>query len=237
MKTYKELLESVGLNEEHYSEKMLAALKKHGWTVKGKTAEKMLKKVAPSGRFSDGSRIVSARFDNRGRYLEAVLGFETLVDIDGREFENSPEAGAKKFNDAVEKKVKTLKETINEAEETTVEHGFDLTDFGDGNPGGEAKGAEKFKKILKALGLPEKAKLQTSPYPAFVWKNNNIEIMTGNDPVSGKYARTGQRDNQPGYASYIGITGNKADVAKAVSLIKKEAAFIKDESKGKRDFI
>lgn len=120
--------------------------------------------------------------------------------------------------------------------EPVVEHGFDTTTFNHDDETDGSRGAKRWMKILKALKLPAKARLQTDPYKAWVWENDELEIMTGNNPLTGKYAFGGRKDEK-GFASAIGITGPKSVVKKAVNMIRREAGFVKDESRGERDFI
>ena len=111
-------------------------------------------------------------------------------------------------------------------------HGFDLTDF---KPNG-------FQKVLKALKIRPKAKLDRNE-SGWEWKGNGILIVTGNDPITGKYASSYsgkssvKRKDEKNYASYMGIEGKPELVAKAVELIKAQAAYIKKESPGRRDYI
>ena len=114
-----------------------------------------------------------------------------------------------------------------------AKHGFDLADCGS---------SDKFKKILKENKIPIKTKkkcekLRTGgEYCKFHWKGKDVEIITGNNPITGEYREKGVRPKDKGYASYIGIEGKPEAVKKLVSSIKKKCSF-KDESKGRRDFI
>tara|TARA_R100000995_G_scaffold74993_1_gene44173 strand:- start:627 stop:1016 length:390 start_codon:yes stop_codon:yes gene_type:complete len=110
--------------------------------------------------------------------------------------------------------------------ERTAKHGFDLAGF---KPGG-------YKKVLKALGIPMKSKIG-KPDKGFQWKGRNILIVTGNDPITGKFRNPENRDPERNYASYIGIEGDEKKVEQAVKLIKQNLQYYKEESKGKRDFI
>ena len=78
------------------------------------------------------------------------------------------------------------------------QHGFDLSDF---KPGG-------FKKVLKALNIPTIAKgshTGGSDFSnGFYFRNKDIIIITGNNPITGKY-RNKNRAPEKNYASYIGI--------------------------------
>ena len=109
--------------------------------------------------------------------------------------------------------------------EQKAKHGFDLSDF---KPGG-------YKKVLKALGIPATADHQGSR--GFFWKGRDILIVTGNNPITGKFNNPQNRKPERNYASYIGIEGSEEKVKRAVELIKKFTSYRKGESKGKRDFI
>ena len=81
-----------------------------------------------------------------------------------------------------------------------AQHGFDLTDF---KPGG-------FKRFLKALGIPMIAKGSSTGAPwsdgrSFFWRNNDIIIITGNNPITGQYRDEGRRKPEKNYASYVGL--------------------------------
>ena len=113
-----------------------------------------------------------------------------------------------------------------------AQHGFDLTDF---KPGG-------FKKFLKALSIPMIAKGSStgaswSDGKSFFWRNKDIIIITGNNPITGKY-RNKNRAPEKNYASYIGIeTKTREDMDRVVKLMKQNLTYYKDESRGRRDFI
>ena len=114
-----------------------------------------------------------------------------------------------------------------------AQHGFDLTDF---KPGG-------FKKFLKALGIPMVAKGSStgaswSDGRSFFWRNKDIIIITGNNPITGQYRDEGRRSPEKNYASYVGIeTKNPEDMDNVVKLFKKHTSYRKGESKGRRSFI
>lgn len=119
-----------------------------------------------------------------------------------------------------------------------VECGFDLTQIGNGE-----YGVKLWLEILTALGLPVKPKrvirkmFPDSSKP-FMWKREGLRIVTGNDPISGRYyAGDNARERDRGYASYIGITGTPKLVAKAARLIKSKAAVIKEFDPKRRQFI
>ena len=111
------------------------------------------------------------------------------------------------------------------------QHGFDLSEF---KPGG-------FKKVLKALSIPTIAKGShtggSDTSNGFFFRNKDIIIITGNNPITGKY-RNKNRAPEKNYASYIGIeTKTREDMDKVVKLIKQHTSYRKGESRGRRDFI
>jgi hypothetical protein len=114
-----------------------------------------------------------------------------------------------------------------------AQHGFDLTDF---KPGG-------FKRFLKALGIPMIAKgsstgVSWSDGKSFFWRNKDIIIITGNNPITGQYRDEGRRKPEKNYASYVGIeTKNPKQMDKVVKLFKQNTSYRKGESRGKRSFI
>jgi hypothetical protein len=120
--------------------------------------------------------------------------------------------------------------------------GFDLTHFADG-----VRGAVMFREILEACGLPVTPKRRAAikglrtDQPLnerpFVWKREGLRLVTGANPISGAYRNAKQRDNELGYASYIGITGNAKDVAKLAKLISQRAESIKEETPHESRFI
>ena len=105
------------------------------------------------------------------------------------------------------------------------EWGFDLTSI-------KPSIWKKILKLIEAKETPEHDEY------SWVWKGKDVSLYTGNDPISGEYASKGRRrENEIGYASYIGIEGKKDLVEKVADLIKKHADYIKDESPGERQFI
>ena len=114
-----------------------------------------------------------------------------------------------------------------------VQHGFDLTDF---KPGG-------FKRFLKALNIPMVAKgsstgVSWSDGKSFFWRNKDIIIITGNNPITGQYRDEGRRSPEKNYASYVGIeTKDPKDMDRVVKLFKQNTSYRKGESKGRRSFI
>lgn len=113
-----------------------------------------------------------------------------------------------------------------------MDWGFDLTTF---------SSVADFKKVLKENNLKfRKETIDTgTDYERthFIWFNDQVEMTTANNPITGEYTRPKAREKEKGYASYIGITGEKEAVIKLVRSIKKNASDIKDESPRTREFI
>lgn len=109
--------------------------------------------------------------------------------------------------------------------------GFDLTTFGEGE-----QGALNFKEILKKHNLSQKP-IHSKEDGCYIWANASLFLVTGNNPLNGKYGRPGQRDPELGYASYIGIEGYPTDVEALASSIREKAEYIKEEVKHERQFI
>ena len=114
-----------------------------------------------------------------------------------------------------------------------AQHGFDLSDF---KPGG-------FKKFLKALNIPAVSKGSSTGAPwsdgrSFFWRNKDIIIITGNNPITGRYRDEGRRKPEKNYASYVGIeTKDPKQMDNVVKLFKQNTSYRKGESKGRRDFV
>ncbi len=129
------------------------------------------------------------------------------------------------INKEVDKFVKILLKKMRvEQSDVAYHHGFDLTSISDLH----------WMEVLKSVGI---TKTEPKKTPAgWKWKKGkDIEIFTKNDPITGLSYR-GDR-TEKNYASYIGLSGKKELVMKAVKLIKAKATDIKDESKGRRDYI
>jgi len=129
--------------------------------------------------------------------------------------------------------------------------GFDLTDF---------RSDTNFQKVLNKFQLKKYSKKKhvvhynygdafggtywnkLEPYHSerysYHWRNpkTKLKMVTGNNAITGEFSDPQNRPRQRGYASYIGIEGNKRDVLKLKNEIKRIANF-KDESPHRRDFI
>ena len=93
---------SVEPPEPHYSEKIIGRLaESHGWHKEdGKTASKTIEGSGGGMLNPEGRLKVYARFDDNGRYLSLVRGFDTLVDMDARGIR--PEAAAALLDDCAQ---------------------------------------------------------------------------------------------------------------------------------------
>lgn len=115
-----------------------------------------------------------------------------------------------------------------------LDWGFDLTDFGS---------AKKFQKIIDKYDLEYQRLIidegkSTERYAyRFYRLEPFLEIITGNNPITGEFSLPMYREKQKGYASYVGITGEEKLVKSVIKDIKKLAIDIKDESPGIRYFI
>lgn len=104
----------------------------------------------------------------------------------------------------------------------TRKWGFDLTDFGRNWPKG-----------VKALKLTLETHAPDMPWR---WSAPGLIIDTCSNPLTGEYYRASYRAPEKGYASSIGIDGERAAVMKAVALIHEHAEYIKGESPNDREF-
>ena len=108
----------------------------------------------------------------------------------------------------------------------TAKHGFDLTHFGTAK--NWAYAAESAN--LKYAGVE-------TPGGAFLWRNpTGLLVVTGNNPATGEY-RSALRENDPGYASYIGIEGPAEEVKNFAFIVRNVAESVGEESPGKRSYI
>lgn len=117
------------------------------------------------------------------------------------------------------------------------EAGFDLTTFGD---------ARTFRVFLKDVGLHPEAdfvevdKAPDEPdrtYRNFVWANEDLALITGNNPLTGEYSDPSMRRPEEGYASYVGLSGTETAVDAAFSAVKAYAQHIKEADRSGRQFI
>lgn len=106
---------------------------------------------------------------------------------------------------------------------------FDLTDFGD---------RETFISLLKDHNIDNEPEIvDTGQQYRYLWHSPNLTMETGNNPITGMYMNPKIREPEPGYASYIGITGEEDAVKDLADDIKDFAEFIKDEAPYSRSFI
>lgn len=95
------------------------------------------------------------------------------------------------------------------------ECGFDLTDIG----------LKNFIKLLKLNDLKWTNRKKESG--AYVWGFNDGYIVTGNCPLTGNFRSPGSRESEIGYASYIGVKGNKSFRDRVAKFIKRNAEYVK----------
>jgi len=120
--------------------------------------------------------------------------------------------------------------------EYNEEAGFDLTDFGN---------VENFINCLKDIGISphlnyfrvQKGVEYGKASYLYCWANDELLIVTGNNPITGDYSSPNGRTNEKGYASYIGIEGRDMACAKALDSIKEYAENYKDIDPRGRSFI
>ena len=74
---------------------------------------------------------------------------------------------------------------------------------------------------------------------AWAWKAPGCVLVTAYNPLTGEYCRPHAHDmeKEMGYASFMGVEGEKADVMRLVRLIKKHAVYIKGFEAGERGYI
>lgn len=117
-------------------------------------------------------------------------------------------------------------ETLIEADEKSddAEAGFDLTDIT----------ASAWKKVLSTIGADAKPIHKPGKW---IWKGKDITLVTGNDPITGKYGTEGGRKDEKDYASYIGLSGSKEQVEKVFAMIKSLADNVKDSNPHENKYI
>lgn len=101
--------------------------------------------------------------------------------------------------------------------------GFDLTDID----------AHKFKDMCEIFEISIAPKHTDD---GFIWTGKNGFVVTANNPITGEYY-DGNRSNEIGYASYIGIEGTAEFTRSVFNYIKKNADDIKGSQFGTRGFI
>jgi hypothetical protein len=105
--------------------------------------------------------------------------------------------------------------------------GFDKVDFGT---------AAAFAKVLAAAGISALQEPKRGHIGEFIWSGSGIEVVTGNNPITGEYIDSAKRPPDEGYASYVGIEGNSDKVGAVVRAVKRHGDY-EDESRNVRDFI
>lgn len=106
--------------------------------------------------------------------------------------------------------------------------GFDLTDFGN---------VKVFKTVLTMLNASKEVKFN-SKLECFEWEGANGKVVTANNPISGEYARKGERPKEVGYASYMRIeTNSKTAMDSICGFINENAEYVKGFTPYKARFI
>jgi vacuolar-type H+-ATPase subunit I/STV1 len=130
------------------------------------------------------------------------------------------------------------------------EWGFDLTDFNENDDENEDenenenenenekkeenekenKGVIKFKELLNKFDLIYNGTSEGGR--GFLWKNNKIILVTGNNPISGiYYSGSGSRNIEKGYLSYVGVSCNSLkDLKDFIEEFRSKATYIKEEA-------
>ena len=62
---------------------------------------------------------------------------------------------------------------------------------------------------------------------AFVWTARGLTVDTHNNPETGEYSQPNRRDDEPGYASYIGASGDPARIREFREALKRHATWRK----------
>lgn len=117
------------------------------------------------------------------------------------------------------------------------QYGFDLTDFST---------AKKFKGLLRRHKLAKYKRVKKVLdwkdniwYYMYTWstKEGDLKLVTGNNPITGRFSSPKARQTEKGYASYMGIEGNSKKVKALAKDIKKTATYVKGENPREREFI
>lgn len=105
------------------------------------------------------------------------------------------------------------------------EWGFDLTDFNnDEDEYDEETGATKFKELLDIFDM----KQSDDDDLGFVWKNNQLSMTTGNNPLTGE---GNSHSHERGYLSYVGISCDSTTLLQDfIDEFRKRATYIKEEA-------
>lgn len=118
-----------------------------------------------------------------------------------------------------------------------AEWGFDLTDF---------SRAKTFEQLLRKNNLISGYKRykvkrglagDKTTYYKYVWRNSSVQLVTNNNPLTGKYTNPSMRDDEKGYASYMSVIGEPAAVRELVQDIRELATYIKGESPRENEFL
>ena len=73
-------------------------------------------------------------------------------------------------------------------------------------------------------------------YNCFAWTATGIEVVTYCNPLTGEYHKPEHRDPEPGFASYIGASGDDAKVGEFYNLVCEVADYIKGRDPERRSY-
>jgi hypothetical protein len=103
--------------------------------------------------------------------------------------------------------------------------GFDLTDIS----------AEDWQMIIDVHGLTLEENDKGWVWARTTETGRNI-LISANNPITGEYHGS-NRENEPDYASYIGIEGSAEFVTEVYAFIKRYATYYKSSEFGERNYI
>ena len=110
----------------------------------------------------------------------------------------------------------------------SAQAGFDLTGFKKGG----------FQRVLKVAKIDaQSGSLVSNPSAHWLWEGDGITVITGNNPVTGKYKTPESRGVEKDYASGMSVFGDAAKVKKVIRSIFMNADFIKEFTPNSMKFI
>ena len=116
---------------------------------------------------------------------------------------------------------------VRHTEYREAEAGFDLTTFPSRN---------SFQEIINKFDM-EYRRIETKDGYLYTWSNEDVMIVTGNNPISGVFRYPNQREKETGYASFIGVQGKEGIVENIAEEINERAKFVKAYNPQERAFI
>lgn len=101
---------------------------------------------------------------------------------------------------------------------------FDITAF---------DSAEAWQSICERMNLSYSGRGRNRCY---VWTGPGIEVVTYNNPLTGEYNQPELRENDPGFASYIGASGDDEKVGEFYNLVCEVSDYIKAKDPTERSY-